>query len=70
LVKALPPTFLLAPGMKNLSALLMKLKKLTDKEREKIKTQHQKYYQEHFSNTIAAQTLERHFKALIQVTKS
>jgi hypothetical protein len=48
----------------------MKLKKLTDKEREKIKTQHQRYYQEHFSNTIAAQTLERHFKALIQVTKS
>jgi hypothetical protein len=70
LVKALPPTFLLAPGMKNLSALLMKLKKLTDKEREKIKTQHQNFYQEHFSTTIATKTLERHFKALIQVTKS
>jgi glycosyltransferase involved in cell wall biosynthesis len=70
LVKALPPTYLLAPGMKNLPSLLMKLNKLTDKEREKIKSQHQTYYQEHFSNTIAAQTLERHFKALIQVTKS
>lgn len=70
LVKELPPTYLLQPGMKNLSYLLTKMKKLSAKEREKIKLQHQAYYQQHFANSIAAQTLERHFKALIQVTKS
>jgi glycosyltransferase involved in cell wall biosynthesis len=70
LLKELPPTFILEPGMKNLSSLLMKIRKLTEKEREKISTQHQTYYQEHFANKIAAQTLERHFKALIQVSKS
>jgi glycosyltransferase involved in cell wall biosynthesis len=70
LVKALPPTFLLEPGMKNLSSLLTKLKKLTDKDREKIKIQHQTYYQENFSSKMAAQTLAHHFNALIQVTKS
>jgi glycosyltransferase involved in cell wall biosynthesis len=70
LVKELPPTYLLQPGMKNLSTLLTKMKKLSTKEREKIKSQHQTYYQQHFATSLAAQTLERHFKALIQVTKS
>jgi glycosyltransferase involved in cell wall biosynthesis len=70
LSKTLPPTFLLEPGMKNLSKLLMKIKKLTDQDREKIKIQHQTYYQEHFANNLATKTLERHFKSLIQVTKS
>jgi glycosyltransferase involved in cell wall biosynthesis len=70
LLKALPPTYLLDSGMKNLSSLLNKVKKLTDKEREKIRTQHQTYYQEHLAMKIAAQTLERHFKSLIQANKS
>jgi hypothetical protein len=70
LMKALPPTFILDSGMKNLTKLLMKVKKLSDQDREKIHQQHQAYYQQHFTNTIASQTLERHFKSLIQVTKS
>jgi glycosyltransferase involved in cell wall biosynthesis len=70
LLKALPPTYLLDSGMKNLSSLLNKVKKLTDKEREKIRTQHQTYYQEHLAMKMAAQTLERHFKSLIQANKS
>ena len=70
LIKALPPTFILEPGMKNLSKLLMKVKKLSDHDREKMKRQHQTYYQDHFAAKIAAQTLERHFKSLIQVSKS
>jgi glycosyltransferase involved in cell wall biosynthesis len=70
LLKALPPTYLLNSGMKNLSNLLNKVKKLTDKDREKIKNQHQAYYQEHFAMKLAAQTLELHFKSLIQANKS
>ena len=70
LMKALPPTFLLDSGMKNLTKLLLKVKKLNDQDREKIKQQHQAYYQQRLTNTIASQTLERHFKSLIQVTKS
>jgi hypothetical protein len=69
-LKALPPTYLLDSGMKNLSNLLNKVKKLTDKDREKIKNQHQAYYQEHFAMKMAAQTLELHFKSLIQANKS
>ena len=70
LIKALPPTFLLEPGMKNVARLLNKIKKLTNEDREKIKRQHQTYYQEHFANNLASKTLERYVKALIQVTKS
>jgi glycosyltransferase involved in cell wall biosynthesis len=70
LMKALPPTFLLDSGMKNLTKLLLKVKKLSDQDREKIKQQHQAYYQQRLTNTIASQTLERHFKSLIHVTKS
>jgi hypothetical protein len=70
LMKALPPTFLLDSGMKNLTKLLLKVKKLSDQDRDKMKQQHQAYYQQRLTNTIASQTLERHFKSLIHVTKS
>jgi glycosyltransferase involved in cell wall biosynthesis len=70
LLKALPPTYILDSGMKNLTKILNKVKKLSDRERETMKEQHQTYYQQRFTNVLATQTLERHFKSLIQVTKS
>ena len=70
LLKALPPTYILDSGMKNLTKLLTKVKKLSDQDREKMKDQHQTYYQQRFTNVLATQTLERHFKSFIQVTKS